>query len=344
MDCLKPKPTISSYLIFSDQNGNRANTASNILTLSSWIIKNPRLSSRISKLLELEDTETERIRLVYSRLTEQALQFTSDIQSSRKFPIAYDELLDSLFQLLTLNEFLRSLETLLTHGSNVFQLRVLKVFEQRIDSAAIGDQKACEACLNFVPKLLSLLNESTDVVLKQTAIACCDCIAEKYGKTNVKASMSIANIVSDNTCLGAVEPQLRLMSLLCLTTLIDVIREEMIPVIPRILSKSLQLLEATITESSMNHEIQNAAFSVFSSLFLYIPWMMTGEHLDRLLEAAYHSANSKLSTPCEKSRKDALDLLAKQGTPQECIAALTRTWDNVVTEGFVVRIYNQVFS
>ena len=277
--------------------------------------------------------ETEGIRSTYSRLVQQVLQLAVDTEPSRKLSSAYDELLSSLFNLLTLPEFLRSLDVLLAHGDDAFQLRVLKTFEQRIDSTASRDQEIPKACLELIPKLTSILAESSNIALRRTTIACCDRIAEKYGKTNVDAAKTIANIVSDSKCLSAIEPEMRLMSLLCLTTLVDVMKEEMIPIIPRVLSASLRNLEAATMERSVNHDIQNAAYSLFSSLFLYIPWMVTGNSLDQFLKTAYHSAGSKLSKACHRSRTDTLGLLAKQADSQECIAALARTWDNAVSKG-----------
>ena len=356
-DAFSPNPSASSRLFFSEQEAgrteedgterdddkkDRANIIRDLLTLSSRFLKNPRLSSKISKLLNVDDAEAERGRAVYSRLTEQVLQLKADTQSSREFSILYNELFGSLFHLITLNEHLRSLDASLAHSDDDIRLRILKIFKQRLDSTTIEDGVSREACLNFIPKLMSILNGSTNVPLRQTVLACCDRIAEKYGKTSPDAMMGLANVISESNCLGASEPQLRSMSLLCLTTLIGVMGEEMLPVIPRVLSTSLRDLDDAIAQSSPSYDIQSAAYSLFSSIFLHIPWVMTGDSLDQFLTAVHRSAASEHSTPCDQGRRDALDLLAKQSDPQECFAALTRTWNSAVVGGPKVGIRNSL--
>ena len=216
---------------------------------------------------------------------------------------------------------------------------VLRSLEHRVKIDKSGDRASQEACVGFLPRLTSVVENSRDPVLKHIAVACIDLIAEKYGKKNVDAVASAARVISGDSCLGATDSRLRIMALLCLTSAIEVVGEAIIPVIPQALQTSVEHLELSMREDEEDPRLHNAVYSFMGALLLYVPWIVTGAYLDQLLTTSYESANADMGESCGESRIEALRLIAKQTDAKECFAALERTWTNAMAEGPQVRDY-----
>ena len=334
LDTLKPKPTSVSQHLVSHENGrNKASAAVALLQLPAQLLRAPRLTSTIVKLLVRDDKGAEEIRSTYSHLVRQTLALSTQSSSFKKLPAACDLFLDALLGLLPIDESIRSLEHLLADGDEGVKRQVLKSLDKRISSIRAGSQTSQRACLSFLPRLQTILSTSSDELLKQTSLACMDRIAERFGKTNPNEMETIAKEVSSANGLGALEINLRVMSLICLTTLVEVLGDAIVPVIPTALPLTLSQLDETIKTEQPEERLYNAAFSFFGSLLLYVPWMVNGEYLDRLIRVSEASSNKELSDKCDGARRSTLELISKQVSPQECFTALRRTWLHTVSQG-----------
>ena len=209
----------------------------------------------------------------------------------------------------------------------------MSAFEQRVEASKPGDLATQTACLGFLPRLTSLLRDSSDTALKHTATICVDRIIEKYGKKDISTVTAAINVISGADCLSASDSRLRVISLLCLATSLEVLRESIIPIIPQALPKALEHLKSSINDDSEDESLHNAVYSFLEALLTYVPWMISGQYLDRFLGLSHESANAELSARCHLSRVDVLKLLAKQVEPRECFSALGRTWASAMTEG-----------
>ena len=145
--------------------------------------------------------------------------------------------------------------------------------------------------------------------------------------------MEATNAVSGVRCLGATSEDLRTTSLLCLSTIVQVLQDEFIPFAPRTLPEALNHLSNQLEAGRCSKRHHNAAFSFFSALLLYTPWTAVGPTLDLLLKVSHGSANADMDEDCFTERRATLDLIAKQIEPAECCAALERTWGNAMAEG-----------
>ena len=210
---------------------------------------------------------------------------------------------------------------------------MLRSLEYRIGSENAGDHTAQEACIKFLAELSLILESSADLLSMHSATSCIDRIIEKYGKRDTEAVAVVMKVISSDKCLGAEDSRLRVMALLCLSTSIEVLGEAIIPIIPQALPKAMSHLEVNLGKEKVDERMHNAVYSFLGSLLLYIPWMITGQYLDRVLKTSHESANAALSSSCKESRKDVLNLISKQVDPQECFAALLRTWDSAMVEG-----------
>ena len=228
-----------------------------------------------------------------------------------------------------------SLESINRVFAELLQIRrqVLRSLENRINSAKTGDSQTQNACVDFLPRLISILESAEDPLLKHSAVACIDKITEKYGKRDVEKFGAAIRVLSGDHCLGSSDPRLRVMTVLCLATAVEVLGEATIPIIPKALPKSIDHLKLSIREDQEDERLHDAVYSFVGALLSYIPWLVTGQYLDLFLKASHESANSGLPDKCEKIRKAVLNLVAKQVNAQECFAALDRTWNSAMVEG-----------
>ena len=210
---------------------------------------------------------------------------------------------------------------------------MLRSLEHRIGDENAGNHAALEACINFLAELSLILEGSSDLLLLHSAISCIDRIIERYGKKDVETVGAVMKVVASDKCLGANDSRLRIMALLCLSTSVEVLGEAIIPIIPHALPKAMDHLEAILGGEDVDERMHNAVYSFLGSLLLYIPWIITGQYLDRVLKTSHESANAGLPAGCNMARKEVLALIAKQVDPHECFAALLRTWDSAMVEG-----------
>lgn len=209
----------------------------------------------------------------------------------------------------------------------------MKSLEHRISIDKTGKIAAQQACLKFLSELTFILEKSPDPLLRLAAMSCVDRIIQVYGKRNVERLPDVVKIIASDRCLGADVPRLRVMALLCLASSVEVMGEAVISVVPKAVPKAMDHLKSNLQEEHVDEVLHNTVYSFLGALFLYIPWIVTGQYLDRILTISYESANSELPDKCNESRADVLDLVAKRTEPQECFAALLRTRDNAMVEG-----------
>ena len=164
-------------------------------------------------------------------------------------------------------------------------------------------------------------------------MSCADRIIDKYGKKHVDKLADVVRVIASDKCLGAEVPRLRVIALLCLATSVEVMGDAIISIIPKALSKATDHLRSSLQGNRTDETLHNTVYSFLGALFLYIPWIVTGQYLDRILTISYESAKLDLPARCNESRIDVLDLIAKKTEPNGCFAALLRTWDSAVVEG-----------
>ena len=339
LDTFETTPSISEKLLAlgNEKNQSAEGAALNLLPLLAQILNADRLAQKSAKVLHQGEPDAGRLREIYSQILEQVLTLSEKVKDQTKLYSACGQVLNSLLNFLSMAEFIGSLESLLDRSEDEIRRQVLRSLEERVNLDKGGDKASQEACLSFLPRLTSLMETSTDPVLKHTAIACIDRIAEKYGKKDVDAVASAARIISGDSCLGAADSRLRVMALLCLASAIEVVGEAIIPVIPQALRKSIEHLQLSIKEDEEDARLHNAVYSFVGALLFYVPWIVTGTSLDQLLKTSYESANAEMGEDCDQSRFEAMRLIAKQTDAKECFAALERTWISAMTEGPQVR-------
>lgn len=222
--------------------------------------------------------------------------------------------------------------------TNLIQVRlqVLSSFQQRLILDTSHSRATQKACLEFLPQLKDVWINSTSIPLKYTVLSCVDFISEKFGKKDVFAVLEAAKAISDSQAPAAVDLSLEIAILLCLATMVHVVRDHFVPLVPSIFPNALGHLTASVAKK--NRRLHNAVCSFICALLLHLPWIITGTHLNRLLEISYESANAELGKACNDSRVNTLKILAEQSKPEHVFTALDQTWKSAMAKGPNVKL------
>ncbi|KAL8783433.1 MAG: hypothetical protein Q9213_004633 [Squamulea squamosa] len=314
LDLLKSKPTFSTHLINTGSASNSQQIAAAMLSHLTALYGDQRLVFKSSRALQQSEDHVDSLRSLLSRIIEQILMLSQ--QQSK----GEDNLVSTI-------------QGLLKDANVQTSLDALKSFELRLSKKRFEPVAGQDACLGFLRQLTSIIQESTNEPTQRIALACVDTIVETFGKKDVGAVINTTSTVVGAQCLGAAKEEVQIMSLLSLSTIVEVLGDEFIAFVPQTLPKTLDLLNSKLDDGACSERFHNAGYSFFSALLMYTPWAITGSNLGLLLKVSHGSANAGLGESCSTERWATLGLVAKQIEAKDCCAALGRTWANAMTEG-----------
>jgi U3 small nucleolar RNA-associated protein 10 len=339
-DVLKPKPTYSAVLLNANDDGvsDPLEIAFTELSLLPDLLSEKRLVTQTGKLLERDDMDAARVRDIYSTLLESLLALADQLKDQKRLHSACGDVLESLLGLLSTSEFVKSVEGLLDRPNESLRRKILRSLEVRIDQENPSDAVSRVAMLGFLPQLTAIIRESKDVLYKHTAVECVDKISEKYGKKDLEAVSAAAETIASTHCLGQSENRLRVMALLCLASLVEILKEGIVSVLPSAIPKALEYMEASVQMDTEAQKLHNAGYSFISALAQHLPYMISGGYLDKLLQISNASAEADLDDDADESRVQCLQLAAKQIDAKSMFGALEKDWSEAVSQGSLVRL------
>ncbi|KAE8379952.1 U3 small nucleolar RNA-associated protein 10 [Aspergillus bertholletiae] len=333
-DSLKPKPGISQVLlgIGSDDGREPQKVAVDLLRALAYLFRHSSLKSKMAKAFATEEgDEPQQIRALFSQILEQTLAIGDNMQDMKSVSQASGEVLSALFGTLSLVDFLDTIEVLLQRPNDELRRKVLRLLEGRLRQNPERDGPSQVRMLDFLSVLVKIVESSPDILLKHAAVACIDRIADKYGKKDPSKVIPAARVVASEVCIGQEDDRIRIMGVLCLASMAEVLGQAMIPALPDTLGRSLSLLELSLEEDKENTRLHDAVYSLFSALFVHLPYMISASHLDKVLVLSYKSAMSDEFE--EESRQEALRLMAKKVDASATFGAVDRNWQHAVQAG-----------
>ncbi|KAL8907556.1 MAG: hypothetical protein Q9207_001365 [Kuettlingeria erythrocarpa] len=333
MDALMVKPTFSVFLFMRNAPNSSDEAVLDLLNHLILLLGDVRLRRKISQAFVAERSQVEPLRPLLPHIMNQTLGLSRRFPQNAQINALCQKLLAILLGGLPMWEFVAMLEDLLERADTETRLDALKIFELRLGDGTPTPVNAHEACLGFLTRLGSIIDESEDEPVRRVALACVDHIVERFGKKDVDVVLKVTNTVAGPQCLGAVSGEIRVTSLLCLSTVVEIAQDGFVPFVPQTLPKVLGLLSHEMEEGSCGKRLHNAAYSFFSSLLLYSPWAIAAPDLDLLLKVSHGSANANLDEACSAERRTTLEFIARQIESRDCCAALERTWANAMAEG-----------
>ncbi len=238
--------------------------------------------------------------------------------------------------LLPTFDLVKSSELLLSNPDVQVQVAAIKAIELRAGATLQNDRRSVPALLSFIPHLDKVLQQSGEMDTKIISVSCIDRIIEKFGKKEINIVLSVAHTVSGPQALSSSDDRVRILSLLCLTSVVDVIEDEAIPLLPAITSKALDYLAHAIEEKKTG--LHNAVYTLLSNIVERLGYMFSQDHLKLALALSHRSSVADLEDSCDESRNAFYQSVSGNIEAQAVFSALKSTWRSAVSAGFRVRI------
>ncbi|KGO59818.1 HEAT, type 2 [Penicillium expansum] len=334
-DSLKPKPGISQVLlgIGSDDGRDAQSICVDLLRDLAHLFKHSSLKSKLEAAFESDDEVADQSRGCFSRVLTQVLSIGEAVQSMKPVSQACGEVLGALFSTLSLVDFLDTIEVLLQGPNDELRRKVLRLLETRLRQNPERDNLSQIRVLDFLPTLVGIVESSPDILLKHAAVSCIDRITDKYGRKDPSKVIAAARVVASESCLGQSDDRIRYMGILCLASMAEVLGQAMIPALPDTLKRSLELLELSLVSGKENSRLHDAVFTLFSALFVHLPFMISAGHLDKILLLSFKSANADIEESSDESRQESLRLMARKVDVGATLGAVDRNWQSAVEAG-----------
>ncbi|KAJ5087020.1 hypothetical protein NUU61_008327 [Penicillium alfredii] len=334
-DSFKPKPGISQVLlgIGSDDGRDPQKVAVDLLRDLAHLLKHSSLKSKLEKAFETKGQSADQAYACLSRVLQQILGILESVQSMKPVSQACGEVLGSLFGTLSLVDLLDTVEVLLQKPNDDLRRKVLRLLENRLRQNPERDNASQIRVLDFLPTLVRVVESSPDTLLKHASVACIDRITDKYGRKDPSKVIPAAQVIAGASCIGQTDDRIRIMGVLCLASMAEVLGQALIPALPDTLSRSLHLLELSLAPGKENSRLHDAIFSLFSALFVHLPFMMSDTHLDKILLLSFQSANAAIDESGEETRLEALRLMARKVDVGATLGTINRNWQRAVKAG-----------
>lgn len=337
-DLFKPKPGLSASLLGTSEESNRdpQKIAASLLDLPPQLLSSRKLTAQIRKVTEADDMDAARVRELYSTLLEDLLSLAENLKPHQALHVRCGDTLPKLLNLLPIGEFIKAVENLLDRPDVVVRRKVLRAVEVRIDQESQANADSRTAILAFLPQLTAIIRTTDDILYKYVAVECVDKISEKYGKKDPEAVTAAAAIIAGDQCLGQADNKLREMALLCLASIVDVLQDGMLEVLPTAFSKCLAYMNQSISESESNTKLHSAAYRFITALAEHLPYVISKQYLRQILAISSASAEAKLDSETNDTRQECLQFIAKRVDSKSMFSALETNWSVASKTGFVV--------
>ncbi|KXT04550.1 hypothetical protein AC578_8723 [Pseudocercospora eumusae] len=329
-DTLKTKRALSDTILgYAEKTAEQASASTAVLMegLASTL-SNGALRKQLAKELKKGGDEANALRNSYSVILEKAMQLELQVKANGQLSDSATNVLTSLLGLMPTSDFIEASGTLMQAGSDEIRRQVFWSLEQRVKAAKRGDAALQKVFTELLPQCALFITQSQPVQTRLAAIKCIDCIADRFGKTDRASVFSVSQQIAGKHALGAGsgEQGLRMTSILCLASMIEVLGDEFIPILPKTLETIIQYMDEAhrYDEDEQDTEMLDAGFSFGLAVLDHIPWMLSGQHLERLLALAAASGDTQALAFSS--------LAARKISADSFFAALRDTWAEVVTK------------
>jgi len=337
---------VSSYIFDNIKEASteaRATIALKLLRMLASILDSEKLRTQVGRRLGEGDMDSERIRSYFSGALEKVLALGSEYPN-RSLHGVLGLVMENLLGLLSTPEFVKVIETLITNSQ--FRRSALATFKERVASEYRADGPSRLAVMGITPKIAAILTSNEcPVELKADALSCITAVTTKYGKRQPDVVFDLAQTVTGEGALRSADQGLRVMALVCLTDMTACLAGRILPIVPKAVPFSLELLETGGAGKSLVH---NAVFAFLEALVNTIPSFMSS-YLQKMLKGAWAST-AEPETDEESDDEDEievggneitrelrtglLDTIAGKMDVKAVMGAMAATWADAVKLGY----------
>ncbi|KAF2011080.1 hypothetical protein BU24DRAFT_399265 [Aaosphaeria arxii CBS 175.79] len=271
-------------------------------------------------------------RAVFADIIESIIQLSKQVAGRPKLNESCRRVLTKCLDLLPTIDLISSAELLLSNPDPKVQVAAVRSVELRAGSVVQHDQQSVDSLLSFLPQADALLQKSEDIDVKAVTVSCIDRVIERFGKKDVTAVESVARTIAGAQSLASKEDRVRILSLLCITSIVDVLEEEAISLLPTVLPIAFKYLEESITEEKRG--LHNAVFALLTNIVDRLAFMFSREYLIPALKLSHRSAVGDLGDSCDESRRGFYQSLSAGLEAQEIFVAIKSTWSAALSNGY----------
>ena len=306
----------------------------NLLSFLADLASDGALRGHISKAFR-KSRDPEIPRATFARIVETIVQLSKRLPNNNRLYATCRRVLANCLDLLPTADLVRSAELLLTNTDPQVQAAAIKSVEVRASAVTQNDQQSVTHLLSFLPQADELLQRSRDMDVKIISVSCIDRIIERFGKKDVSAVEAVARTIAGAQSLSSNDNRVRMLSLICLTSVIEVLEEESISLLPIVLPTAFNYLKESIEGEKSG--LHNAVFTLLSNIVERLAFMFSREYMVSALELAHRSASADMEESCDESRQHFYEVVAKHVDAKEAFSAFKQTWASAVSHGFEVR-------
>jgi U3 small nucleolar RNA-associated protein 10 len=331
-DTLKPKRGLSDVLLsFGDKDvTERVESQGELLAGLANLLRNLTLRERLATELAREDDNSRTIQSTYASLLEHTMQLNRDVSANMPLRSSASALLLSVLGLMPTKDFIQSSAQLMQTGTDQTRQQVFRALEARVSAAKASDSATRQIFLDVLPNCGVFLREDQPVATRHAAVSCIDQICEKYGKTDRDAVLAVAQQVAGHFALGSDDVSLRVISILCLASMVEILGDDCIPILPNVLNQVLKCIDAGLASGSPSWELQAAGFALLNSVLDHLPWMLADQYLDQALLLADQAV--RLESPIDALQEFG-NLVATKVQATQLFTTIQRTFFKAFTLG-----------
>ncbi|EXJ83416.1 hypothetical protein A1O1_07039 [Capronia coronata CBS 617.96] len=306
-----------------------------LLETASKLLETKGLKAQVKKLRKVDETDAEAFWAEYKICLQDVLVMLKN-QRGHQSSLASStrKCLTALLGLPSLAELLRIMPTLLGEMEHVEDQELpplaLRILAAQFQHNPAKDSKTQTEAMNFLPTVESIIRTTSDETFRQAAIAALDRIVEVYGRKSPETILSASTtLIGGDHGLSSKDSRTQIMSLLCVASMMEVLKEAAVPIVPQAMPKVLGLLKQSLGEDSRNEELHNASFTLISSFLSHVPFMVSDENVIEILGLSYYSCLADMDASSKESRMETLTLLAQKVDLNTIATSLTEAWKAV---------------
>jgi U3 small nucleolar RNA-associated protein 10 len=202
---------------------------------------------------------------------------------------------------------------------------VIQSITDQVEYVQPSHTKSTGALIGFIPQLIMIINQAPEPALIYSSLSCIDQITERFGKRKPTIVLQAAETLAGENGLHSNDPKVQYMSTLTLASMAEILKEDMVPLIPKLLARVCALLRDTIATEKPNINLVNAGFELFNALLVQLPYIWTSKQLDDALRLAFQSTTNGLSDS-SGSRKQFYQELSAQLELETVVLCLLRNY------------------
>ena len=310
-------------------------TLTNLLSSLVELAADERLKLHVHKAFRRKP-DIAKSREMFAKIVETTIQLSKTVDKTTEIHKYCSLVLSKCLDLLPTVDLIGSTDMLLLNSDHDVQVAAIKAAELRAGTVTQNDKASVSALLGFLPSLDRLLQQTPETDVKAIVISCIDRIVEKFGKKDADAVAAVAQTVSGPYSLASGDDRLRILSLLCLTSVVDVLADETISLLPTVLPTAFEYLKEAIEQEKVG--LHNAVYALLANVVERLAYMFSREYIVPALKLSHLSATSQLGDACDENRSQLHQSISQNLGAQEAFTAIKATWTDAIDQGYEVFI------